>query len=123
MRESAESRRLTSALSSLARTRHYQTRWPPAQGSREFRAFFGPIAKEAPVAANAVQFAVENTKKHYGDVLGQLQVIEIADAADPAAIAAALSKAGLANQLEASPQGFAFWNPDNAKYNTQSQPE
>jgi hypothetical protein len=72
---------------------------------------------------DAIQVATENTKKHYGDVLGDLHVIEIADVTDPAAIAAALSKAGLSNQLEASPQGFAFWNPDNAKYTTQSQPE
>jgi hypothetical protein len=72
---------------------------------------------------NAVDFAVENTKKHYGDVLGKIHVIKFSDASDSRAVADALSQAGLANQLETSEQGFAFWNPDGGKYQTQTRPQ
>ena len=72
---------------------------------------------------DAVQVATENTRKHYGDVLASLKVVDIPDTSDRATVAAALAKAGLSNQLETSAQGFSFWNPDNGKYKTQSRPE
>jgi hypothetical protein len=75
------------------------------------------------VPSDAVDFAVANTKEHYGDVLGKIHVVKISNADDSNSIAAALAQAGLANRLEKSDQGFAFWNPDGGKYKTQSRPE
>jgi hypothetical protein len=75
------------------------------------------------VPANVVDFAVENTKEHYGDVLRKIHVVKFSDAGDPKSVEAALAAAGLANQLETSAQGFAFWNPDRGTYHTLTRPE
>jgi len=74
------------------------------------------------VPASAVDFAVANTKEHYGDVLRKIHVVKFSDG-NSKTVAAALAQAGLANQLEMSPQGFAFWNPDGGAYTSQSRPE
>ena len=75
------------------------------------------------VPANAVDFAIANTKEHYGDVLEKIHVVKFSDAGNAKSVETALTQAGLANQLETSEQGFAFWNPDRGTYKTQTRPE
>jgi hypothetical protein len=66
--------------------------------------------------------AVENTQKHYGDVVSRLVVLEFPSLA-PEATSVVLRDAGLGAALEVAPAGFAFWNPDGGLYRTQSRPE
>ena len=66
--------------------------------------------------------AVNNTKKHYGDVIKSLHTLRFSDYTDERNVREVFQSAGLAPNLEVAPRGFAFWNPDHAKYRTQSQP-
>ncbi len=65
--------------------------------------------------------AVENTQKHYGDVVSRVLVVEF-PSLEPEATSKVLREAGLGAALEVAPAGFAFWNPDGGRYRTQSHP-
>jgi hypothetical protein len=67
--------------------------------------------------------AISNTRKHYGDVIHSLHVLRFPDYTNERSVREVLKSADLATNLEVAPQGFAFWNPDHAKYRTQSQPK
>lgn len=64
-----------------------------------------------------------NIRKSYGDVLESLQVICFPEPIDAASSALILREHGLFGALEVAPAGFAFYNPDNARYRTQSEPK
>jgi hypothetical protein len=70
---------------------------------------------------NLVEIAVENTKKHYGDVLTEGYVIEVKDGLK--GVRRELKKRGLPANLETSEAGFSFWTPEGTKYRTKSQPK
>jgi hypothetical protein len=70
---------------------------------------------------DATEF-IANTKRNYGPIIRSLHTIELPDFNDPAVVAQAFHEAGLRNNLEISARGFAFWNPDKARYHTQSEP-
>ena len=67
-------------------------------------------------------WARSNIKKHYGDVLSRVVVLSLPHPQDPNEIQAILSQHHLSGKLEFAPQGFAFYNPDQAEYRTQSEP-
>jgi hypothetical protein len=66
-----------------------------------------------------VDFARGHVARIYGDVLGWLSVVRLSG--DPAADIAAVGLAG-GSVEHATPQGFAFWNPDGSRYATKSTP-
>jgi hypothetical protein len=69
------------------------------------------------------KMVVENSKKHYGDVIRTMNVIEIpADASDER-IAALLKKEGLRPTFEWVNPGYFLWLPDASKYATKTKPK
>jgi hypothetical protein len=53
----------------------------------------------------------------YGALLESLHTVKL-KTTEPELAARALRRAGLAPWLELTPPGFAFWNPDRARYQT-----
>jgi len=70
-----------------------------------------------------VEEAVASTKKHYGDVLGRLELLEFSDPTNTEEVARVLSAHKLTGILEVGKSGVAFYNPDNGRYHSQSTPE
>jgi hypothetical protein len=66
-------------------------------------------------------YTLENTEKHYGDVISRLLVLEF-PSLEPESTGAVLRKVGLGASLEVAPAGFAFWNPDGGRYRSQTRP-
>jgi len=76
------------------------------------------------ISGDRASFAIENTKKHFGDILRSLHVVELSNPSDIAKTGDELAKAGLkGGHLEIGKSGFGFWNPDGATYRTQSSPK
>jgi hypothetical protein len=77
-------------------------------------------------SANAGKFsadiAVDHIKKTYNDVISSIEVIEIANPDDAGEVQKLLTAHDLSGTLEVSEAGFAFYNPDNARYSTKSDP-
>jgi len=71
------------------------------------------------------QVAMENTMKHYEDVVAKAFVVEFEDPHDKSEVAEVLRDLGGSAALEIARNGsqFAFWNPASLKYTTKSQPE
>ena len=69
------------------------------------------------------EVAIANTRKHYGDVIASQHVLEFPQLLDPESTRTVLADAGLGSDLEVAPAGFAFWNPDGARYHSQSRPK
>jgi hypothetical protein len=67
--------------------------------------------------------AVANTRKHYGDVLSTILVLEFPDPRDSTAVSGILAAHGLHGTLEIGNNGVAFYNPDSGHYRSQSVPE
>jgi hypothetical protein len=67
--------------------------------------------------------AEANSKKHYGDVIDRVLVLEFTDPADPVAAARVLAAHNLPGQLEIGHSGVAFYNPDGGWYHSQSVPQ
>lgn len=61
--------------------------------------------------------------KHYSDVIKKLYIIKFKDPNNTAEVAKVLKSYNLEGILEVASAGFAFYNPDRAKYKTQSQPK
>lgn len=74
-------------------------------------------------AEECVEFFVQNIEKSYGDVIAAMHVLHFDDYTDTAAVQATLKANGLKPHLEIAPAGFAFYNPDNGRYRTQSEPK
>ena len=66
--------------------------------------------------------AISNTKKSYGDVIRSLNVLQFPDYTAEQIVRETLQRAGLTPNLEIAAGDFAFWNPDGARYRTQSRP-
>jgi hypothetical protein len=71
---------------------------------------------------NVWQPCVDHIEKHYGDIYTSLQVIAFPDCSNNKDIESRLIRGGLDGALEVAPAGFAFYNPDRAKYRSQSTP-
>jgi len=69
-----------------------------------------------------VDFAKENIRKHYGDILAPLEVIEMPDLKDEGTIKKVLEEKKLKPSFEVAKDGFIFWKPDDAKYTSQTKP-
>ena len=67
--------------------------------------------------------AEEHINKHYSDIIKNLYVIKFKDPNNATEVAQILESYNLSGLLEVAPAGFAFYNPDRAKYKTQSQPK
>jgi hypothetical protein len=68
-------------------------------------------------------FAVEHIRKHYADVTATLAVLMFNDPTDIKEVERVLAEHHLTGTLEVSNSGVAFYNPDRAKYRTQSTPK
>ncbi len=66
--------------------------------------------------------AIENARRHYGDVIQSQHVIRLNDALDATAISAAFRAVGLEPRIEIATGRFAFWKPDDGRYQTLSKP-
>lgn len=70
------------------------------------------------------EFARDHIKKHYGDVLASMVVLEFPDINDTDAVRKGLTELKLKGSLEvAKKSGFAFWNPDDGHYKSQTPPK
>lgn len=67
-----------------------------------------------------VKLAVENTNKHYGDVIDKTLVLESDDGID--GLRRELQKQGLGDNLQISQKGPLFWAPAGSNYSTKSAP-
>jgi hypothetical protein len=67
--------------------------------------------------------AEANSKKHYGDVIDRVLVLEFSDPANKAATAQILAAHNLPGQLQIGNSGVAFYNPDGGRYHSQSVPQ
>ena len=67
--------------------------------------------------------AAEHIKKHYGDVTASLLTLTFKDPKDQKEVDRVLAEHGLKGALEVSKSGIAFYNPDRARYRTQSTPK
>ena len=75
------------------------------------------------VEPNSAKHFIDNTVKHYGDVIERIVTLNFNDYQNKEEVEGVLKKAGLNGaQLEVAKAGFAFWNPDGERYHTQSQP-
>ena len=67
--------------------------------------------------------AVANIRKHYGDVLSTILVLEFPAPRDGEAVKRILEAHGLRGTLELGGSGVAFYNPDSGRYRSQTVPE
>jgi len=69
------------------------------------------------------EFATDHIKKHYSDVLASTLVLEFSDISDTNAVRQVLAQHNLKGSLEVAKVGFAFWNPDDGHYKSQTSPK
>jgi len=67
--------------------------------------------------------ALENNRKHYGDIIAAVHTLEFADCHDAAEVAATFAAVGLEPRLEVAGDDFAFWKPEDVPYETKSTPK
>jgi hypothetical protein len=67
-----------------------------------------------------IELAVENTNKHYGDVIDEAFIIETDGGIE--GLRKELKKHGLSTHLEISPKGPLFWAPPGTSYSPKSSP-
>ena len=70
-----------------------------------------------------IEFWQAHLRRIYGDVLKSIHILTFADANDRREAEMKLADALLYSHLEISQGQFAFWNPDNQPYKTQSVPQ
>ena len=70
----------------------------------------------------SVADAESNSRKHYGDVLSRVVILEFAEA-DTVATDRVLAAHSLSGHLEVGSSGVAFYNPDGGRYHSQSVPK
>ena len=73
----------------------------------------------------AEEVAIENTVKHYADVVEKAFVLQFDDLSDASEVAEVMADIGGASALEVARNGksFAFWNPARLKFVSKSQPK
>lgn len=71
----------------------------------------------------SVADAQSDSRKHYGDVISRVVVLEFADPTDEGATSRVLADHNLAGNLEIGDSGVAFYNPDGGRYHSQSVPK
>jgi hypothetical protein len=76
-----------------------------------------PERTYTPVQAEA------HLRKQYADVLSKVYVLKFKDPSNINEVTAVLAKHKLPGLLEVAPAGFAFHNPDRARYKAQSAPK
>jgi len=76
----------------------------------------------AEVVPDILEIAAENNLKHYGNIIESQYHLEFADCNDRADVENVFAKTGLQPNLEVAGDRFAFWNPDQARYRTQTVP-
>ena len=69
-----------------------------------------------------VEFAKANVREHYGDVLRSLHVVSLSNVRDPEATRNELRAAGLRDTVQFSDSGIPLWLPDDARYESRSEP-
>ena len=69
------------------------------------------------------ELATAHIRKHYGDVLASIVILEFPDVNDTNSVRQVLAGHHLEGRLEAAKTGFAFWNPDGGHYKTQTTPK
>ena len=69
------------------------------------------------------EFAQNNIKKSYGDVVSSTQVLGFPDPKDPVAVQRILKEHKLSGTLEGVKDGYYFYNPDRGDYHTKSKPK
>jgi hypothetical protein len=74
------------------------------------------------VTGGDAEYFAERTRRNYAEVLRELYTLEFEDYTNEAEVRRVLTEAGLRPDLEISDHGFAFWNPDQGRYRTQSYP-
>jgi hypothetical protein len=67
--------------------------------------------------------AIDSTLKNYQDVIDRYVLIHLKNPIDATEVARALAFHELSGEIEQSPSGLAFYNPDKAKYWSQSAPK
>ena len=67
------------------------------------------------------KFLIESTKMHYADAIEKELTLHLSGPDDQKSAKDFFEKNGMNPSLESNP-GFAFWNPDNETYSTQSRP-
>ena len=67
--------------------------------------------------------AEKHIQKHYSNIIKKIYIIKFKDPNNSAEVAQVLESNNLNGSLEVAPAGFSFYNPDRAKYKTQSQPK
>lgn len=70
---------------------------------------------------NTIQFLIESTEKHYGDIVQGKYFLNIEDPQDKNKVKSAFKKVNLTPNLE-STSYYSYWNPDGAKYINISKP-
>ena len=72
----------------------------------------------------ALSVAIENTTKHYGDVIAARHLVEFADPLNGSEAEKRMQDLGGAATLEIAPnKRFGFWNPDLRKYSSKTSPK
>jgi hypothetical protein len=71
----------------------------------------------------SVADAQSNSRKHYGDVISRVVVLEFADPTDAVAADRVLAAHNLSGHIETRTSGVAFYNPDGGIYHSQSVPQ
>ena len=72
--------------------------------------------------AGKERFARDHLEQAYGDVLARIITLDVSMATPALGLTSQLALHGLAGHVVQAPPGFAFWNPDDADYRTQSEP-
>ena len=66
--------------------------------------------------------AAENTRRHYADVIAAEHRLLIEDASDAQAVGRLLKLNGVGGFWESAAPQFAFWKPDDSRYQSKSKP-
>lgn len=69
------------------------------------------------------KLAVENSKKHYGDITKKMTIIEVPANATDQDIVTLLKKEGLKPTFEWVDDGYLLWLPDSSQYSTKTKPK
>jgi hypothetical protein len=78
------------------------------------------LADFAEDSGDRLQILRDHLQRMYQDVLAQVYVLELKNAADEVEVTRVLEANGLTGVLEYVEAGFAFYNPDRGEYRTQT---
>lgn len=79
------------------------------------------VIRECPCERKfGIDQAIHSTSNHYADIIDRHVLISLNDPADATEVTGALASHGLSGTIEQSRSGLAFYNPDQARYWSQS---